>query len=343
MNHHRSAQVTSTAPAMPQRRRVLSAALLGLGCAHVGATTAWRPSRAMQLVVAFTPGGLPDLLSRRLAPHLQAELGQTVTVENKPGASGQIGAEAVLRAPADGHTLLTGFLGPGGLLPAFKLPPTDETGAEGFEPVGMLAEANAVVVTSTANRWTDLRDLAADVRSKPGFVPSFGSPGSGTILRLYCEMICARMGRPGLHAAYKGVGPVLTDVAAGNITFSAVTVPAAMPLIAAGKIKPLAVTSGMRVPGLASVKSLTDQGFSELDVSGWYGVWVSAAVAPAAVLEINRSIGRFLTGQDIDASFAAMGLTRVVPQSPAQVRARLEKDMTVWKKAVRELNLKLET
>lgn len=328
--------------ALPLRRRsLLAAGALGwMASGH--ATDAWRPSRPIQILIAGTPGGVPDVLARRLAVTMQATLQQPVVIDYRAGASGRIAADAVLRAPHDGHTLTLCFLGPGGLLPAFNAATPDDNGAEGFESVGFLGDGGALVVTSTANPWKNLEDLANHLRANPSVVPSFGSPGAGTILRLYGEMLCDNLKRRGTHIGYKGVAPVLTDVASGQLTFSVVTVPAALPLMAGGRIRALASTSGVRVPSLAGVKTLSEQGYAEVDVTGWYAVWAGAGTPPAAIAELNRCVNQFVTGPEGASAFDATGLTGAGATTPAQVRARLTRDMKVWRKAVRSLNLTAE-
>ncbi|MBN9428901.1 MAG: tripartite tricarboxylate transporter substrate binding protein [Burkholderiales bacterium] len=340
--------MTGPTPDHYARRRALRRALAGglsfaLGAAlNRQAVAQWRPGKPIRIIIGSTPGGLPDRLARLLSEHFATDLGQAAIVENRPGASGKLAADIVLNAPADGLTLTICFLGPAGLLPAFATPPTDATGAEGFEPVGIIGYGSAVVVTSARNPWQDLREFAAYARANPQAPLSFASAGAATIVRLYGEVIAAKVQRPMMHVAYKGMMPALTDVAAGEISFLVATPPAALPLISSGRLRPLAVTSGFRAPELAQVRTLAEQGFGEVDRPAWYGVYAAAATPPAVVSALNESIGRFITSPRVVAELNQIGLDVAAPMPPAKISALLKDDMSVWKKAVTQLGLKLE-
>lgn len=291
----------------------------------------------IRIVVGSTPGGLPDLLARSFGRFVTERTGQGVVVENKPGASGKLAADAVLRAPPDGRTLIVCFYGPGGLNPAYEA--GSNTGAEGFAGVGIFGYAMAAIVTSADSPWKTLTELGEHGRRGP---LSFGSAGAATVTRLYSELLGLSMGAKFTHVAYKGLAPALTDVAAGNVAFAITTMPPALPLIAAGKLRALAVTTGTDVPALAGVPTVSQAGVKEADLNTWYGLWTRAGAPTDTISQLNRLMSEYLQAPETAKLMAASGIAPAGQTKPEQVEPRLRADIDVWRSVVQRSGLKLE-
>ena len=302
----------------------------------------WKPSKPIQIMIGATPGGVPDVLARGLGAHLQNELGQSVIVENKPGANGTIALNAVKASAADGHTMIITYLGPYGLNPAYIPAPNDTNGGEGFVPAGLLAIGGSVVVTAASNPWGDLSEFSRFVKNNPSENYTFGSPGANTILRLYGEMIADKIGKKATHISYKGVVPVALDVANGNLTYAVLTIPAAMPLVKSGKLRVLAKASTVTNEEFKSVKTLQQLGFGEVDTQAWYAAWVSEGTPKPAVAALNRSINSYLNSGAYKDMMERTGMNAAAAASPEQIQSRLQSEMRVWRATVQKLGLKLE-
>ena len=294
--------------------------------------------KPLRIVVGSTPGGLPDLMARSFGQFVTKRTGQPAVVENIPGASGKLAADAVLRGPADGHTLLVCFYGPAGLTPAYQAD-SAKSGAEGFDAVGIFGYATAVIVTAADSPWKTLPELGETARRE---TLSFGSAGGATVVRLYSELIGLSMGAKFTHVPYKGLAPALTDVAAGNVAFAITTMPPALPLLAAGRLRALAVTTPKRLPGWPNVPTMAEAGLPGFEASAWYAVFGPAGMNPEIVQRINNEIQRVMDLPAVRERYAALGLEPLKSTS-AELGDTVKRDLQKWTVFIKERNIKADS
>lgn len=259
------------------------------------------PAHPITIVVTFPPGGGTDLLARRIGASLQEQLGQPVVVENRPGASGNIGARIVAEAPPDGYTLLmvnSSFaINPGVYRNLGFAPKRD------FSAVINVAFVPSVFVVPATS---PLRTMDEAQASKP--LP-FASCGNGTPQHLAGEMLARATGAVLQHVPYKGCGPALTDVTAGQVAMGIVTASSAAPLIAAGKLRALAVTSPARSPLMPTVPTVAEQGVAGYALDQWHGLLTPAATPPAVVDRLNAAVAKIVRNPEVQASLREQGFT----------------------------------
>jgi tripartite-type tricarboxylate transporter receptor subunit TctC len=293
---------------MALTRRCLGLAAAGLSAAAV-ATTAraqqpW-PDRPIRLVVPFAPGGVVDLLARSLAPHLQYGLGQPIVIENRAGAGGNVGAELVAKAPPDGYTLLLSSTGPLAINAAlYAQMPYDA--ATGFAPIALCMVTPMVLVVPAAQPWRTLGELLAAARAQPGRI-SAGSAGNGSTPHLALELLRSLARVDITHVPYRGVGPAMTALLAGEIQMMFDTAPLIMPHLRSGAARPLGVTSEQRMAVLPEVPTIAEADVPGYVSSSWFGL-VAPAGTPAPVLaRIAEAAAAALRQPDVVARFADQG------------------------------------
>ncbi|MCV6796475.1 tripartite tricarboxylate transporter substrate binding protein [Achromobacter ruhlandii] len=275
------------------------------------------PTRPVTIVVTFPPGGGTDLLARRLGASLQEQFGQPVVVENRPGASGNIGARIVAESPPDGYTLLmvnSSFAINPGVYRNLGFAPRRD-----FAAVINVAFVPSVFVVPAASPLRTLDDALNAAR--PERPLAFASCGNGTPQHLAAEMLARASGASLQHVPYKGCGPALTDVASGQVGVGVVTASSAAPLIAAGRLRALAVTSPQRSPLLPAVPTVAEQGVSGYALDQWHGLLAPAATPPAVVAKLNATLTRIMSRPDVQAALREQGFT------PATSSPRAFQDM----------------
>lgn len=243
------------------------------------------PTRPITLVVAYAPGGMTDLVTRNLANELTKRLGQTIVVENKAGAGGQIGAQYVATQAPNGYTLLVGATGQV-VNPAVKkhMPFNTRTA---FTPIALLAMAPNLIVTSPATGVSSFGQLK-DYASKHGSLP-FATAGAATVTHIIGEQLKATTGLPFVHVPYKGGGPAMVDVVAGQVPFAIVDSVAAASFVKAGKLKALAVTTAQRSAMFPDAPTLKELGYPDFDDGSWIGLYGPAGLPPEMVKRINEA------------------------------------------------------
>ncbi|MFY4261011.1 tripartite tricarboxylate transporter substrate binding protein [Achromobacter xylosoxidans] len=263
------------------------------------------PTRPITIVVTFPPGGGTDLLARRLGADLQEQFGQPVVVENRPGASGNIGARVVAESPPDGYTLLmvnSSFAINPGVYRSLGFAPRRD-----FTAVMNVAFVPSVFVVPAASPLRTLDDALNAAR--PERPLPFASCGNGTPQHLAGEMLARATGAPMQQVPYKGCGPALTDVMSGQVGMGVVTASSAAPLIAAGRLRALAVTSPQRSPLLPTVPTVAEQGISGYALDQWHGLLAPAATPPAVVARLNATLARIMLRPDVQAALREQGFT----------------------------------
>ncbi|MGE7086057.1 tripartite tricarboxylate transporter substrate binding protein [Achromobacter xylosoxidans] len=263
------------------------------------------PTRPITIVVTFPPGGGTDLLARRLGADLQEQFGQPVVVENRPGASGNIGARVVAESPPDGYTLLmvnSSFTINPGVYRSLGFSPRRD-----FTAVMNVAFVPSVFVVPAASPLRTLDDALNAARLERPL--PFASCGNGTPQHLAGEMLARATGAPLQQVPYKGCGPALTDVMSGQVGMGVVTASSAAPLIAAGRLRALAVTSPQRSPLLPAVPTVAEQGISGYALDQWHGLLAPAATPPAVVARLNATLARIMLRPDVQAALREQGFT----------------------------------
>jgi len=313
-------------------RRVLLAALVATPAAAQNAPPGF-PTRPMTLVAPFSPGGPIDVLARVLAQGFQLRTGQPAAVENRAGGAGNIGIEAVRRAPTDGTTLLVVPAGNLTINPTLmRNLPYDV--ARDFAPVSMLATTPNLILASVQFAPRDLSGLIAAARAKPGEI-TYGSPGVGSQLHLAMELLRSRTGIDIQHVPYRGTTQALTDLLSGQIQLLASNLPVALPILRDNKAHAIAMTTASRSAALPAVPTLAEGGVPGIDVTSWYGLLAPRATPPATVLAIAELAASILRAPEMQASLTAQGLD-IVCEPPDVFAARLQRETATWATVIRE-------
>jgi tripartite-type tricarboxylate transporter receptor subunit TctC len=317
-------------------RALLGVALLVLS-AGVPAETF--PAKQVRLIVPQAPGGASDALSRILAQKLGEKWGQPVVVENRAGAGGNIGTAEAARAPADGHTLLLGYIGTHVINPHLYKDLTWHP-VRDFAPVATLAAVPFVAVANPSLPAKDTRELIALARSEGGKL-TFASAGNGSVNHLLGEMFSAAAGVKMTHVPYKGAAPALTDTISGQVQLSFTSMPSAVAHIKAGRLRGIAVTSAQRSESMPEIPTLAESGLAGFDVNPWFGLLAPAGTPEAVVNQLNRDINEALQSADVRQRFASQGAVPLV-MTPAAFAALLKADLEKWEKVVRDSGARID-
>jgi tripartite-type tricarboxylate transporter receptor subunit TctC len=296
------------------------------------------PIKPVRIIVPTSPGGLLDLASRVLAQKMTEVTGQNVLVDNRPGASNNIGMELAARAPADGYVLLNATL-PLAANPSMfdKLPFNVE---KDFAPVSQLVAAPYVVVVHPSVPARSIKALIVLARAKPGAL-NYSSGGNGTNLHMATELFKNQTGIDIVHLAYKGAGPALAALLSGEADLSIPSVGPAMPQLKGGRLRALAITSARRSPLLPDLPTVIESGVPDYTFSGWVGVLVPAATPPAIVTALNGHVVKSMRAADVVSRLSADG-TEVVASSPEQFRALIKSELVRWAAVVKATGMKAE-
>jgi tripartite-type tricarboxylate transporter receptor subunit TctC len=285
------------------------------------------PSHPIRLIVPFPPGGSTDILARALGEKLAQGLAQPVVIDNRPGAGGSIGAEAVARAAPDGYTLMMGHLGTLAVNPSiYKSLPYDPV--KSFAPVSLMAIVPSVLVVNPSLPVASAAELIAYAKAHPGKL-AYGSAGSGSTSHLTTEYFKLVTGTDILHVPYKGVGPMLTDLVSGQLSMGLNGAPAVMQHVNTGRLRALAVTSLKRLEALPKVPTLDEAGVPGFDASGWYGVVAPAGTPQAIVARLNGEIGRAMQTPELRARLDSEGALPA-PGTPEEFGVFIRAEIARW-------------
>jgi len=289
------------------------------------------PTRPVTLVVPYTPNSGSDIISRIIGPRLSARWGQPVVVDNRPGASGNIGASQVAKAAADGHTLLM-MINTFTITPAlYKNMPYDPVAD--FAPVAKLAEANFAIAVNAEVPAKDVSSLVAHLKQKPGGL-NYATPGNGTPHHLAMALFMERHGVDVMHVPYKGIGPALTELGGGSVQLMFATVHSVLPLSQTGKVRLLGVSGAARSPLVPQVPTFREQGGDMVGgIDAWYGVMAPARTPPELVQRLHRDFIAVMNSDEVKAEAAKQGLS-VTTSTPAQLGALIQSDLKRWQKVV---------
>jgi tripartite-type tricarboxylate transporter receptor subunit TctC len=303
------------------------------------ASAATYPSRPLRLIVPWPAGGLVDMPARLVAEKLQHSLGQSVIVENKPGAGGIIGTSELAKSPADGYTLMltTSAMNMSAAIHS-KL---SFDVRKDFAPVAVAAYTSLILVTNPAKGPKSLRDLIALAKSKPGKL-TYASAGVGTPGHFAGEMFKSKEGLDIVHVAYKGGPPAMVDQIAGLVDFHFANAAVALPQLHAGKIKALAVASMHRIPQLPDVPTMAEEGVPGFDMDQWIGFLAPAGTPAAIVDRLNAAIVQALQDKKLQADLERSGMVVAKPESAAQFKQYLRKDYDKWVQVARSAHIHLD-
>jgi len=296
------------------------------------------PTQPIRLIVTTGPGTGSDTIARLLEQKMGKQLGVAVVVENRPGAGGVLGMDAVARAKPDGHTLVVGANGTMIAIPAMK-PKEVRYRLSDFSPVMGLVSAPFVVVTANTEAGPKtLEELIARTKKTP---PSYGSSGVGTITHLASEMLLRQTNSKAVHVPYKGSNQSLADVIGGSLLFATDTVPAVLPLIKGGKLRALAVTSGSRVKSLPDVPTAVESGYPDMVATAWWGLLAPVNTPASAVSKLEAATISALQDREVKSRLEAMDL-EVMAKRPAEFDAFIKTETQAWTKLIHDANLQAE-
>jgi tripartite-type tricarboxylate transporter receptor subunit TctC len=323
-----------------QRRPLLATLALAALTATLPARAqdAW-PTKPIKIIVPFAAGGTSDALARLLGQKLQEALKQTVIVENRGGAGGVIGADAVAKSAPDGYTLLLGTIASHAINPALQ-PKMPYDAGKDFVPVFFVGNIANVLLVGASQPYKNVKELIAAAKAKPGTI-AYGTPGSGSSQHLSGVTFALDAGVDLVHVPYKGSGPSMQDLLAGQIPMSFETALTAIPQINAGKVRALAVTPAKRAKVLPDVPTLAESGLKGFDVASWQAIFAPAGTPPAIVKRLNDELTRIVATTDVAARLYTMGVENV-PMTPAQFAEFQRSELVKWAKIVKDGKVKPE-
>ncbi len=294
------------------------------------------PNRPITLIVPSATGGTTDFTARLIAEPLSRALGQSVIVENKGGASGNIGGQAVAMAKPDGYTLLVAYSGyQVGNPHLFKKSPWDPI--KDFTPVAFLTKAPQVVAATPSLPANDLKELAAYAKANPGKL-NYASSGNGSIQHIAGELLKQIIGAQMTHIPYKGAGPAVQDLMAGQVELLITTPASVVAQIKGDKLKALGVTSSSRLSALPNVPTASEQGFKNFNLDSWFALYAPAGTPPEVVRKLNLEINKILARPDIQKKAEDSG-TSVEQMTPAQLGSFTQKEYDFWGKVIKSANI----
>src|SRR5690348_13418806 len=295
------------------------------------------PSKPIRLIAPFAPGGALDLIARGVGAKLSDSLGQPVVVENKAGASGAIGSEAVAKSAPDGYTLLLGATTTHGIKPAVNPKSLPYDALKDFTPVSLVATIPHALIVNPKLGVNSVNDLVQLGKQRS---LNFGSAGNGSPHHLAAELFKSLSGIQAVHVPYKGSGPALADLMAGNIDFISVEYTAAEPYVKNGKLKALALATAKRVPGI-DLPTVAEAGYPGFEVTSWYAIFGPAGMPEAITSKLSREIHKAVTATDLRERLQGLGTTPI-GSSSEELAAFQRADIDRWTKVVKTANLKPE-
>jgi tripartite-type tricarboxylate transporter receptor subunit TctC len=313
----------------------IAAGLFMIGAA--GAQT--YPDRPVRLIVPYPPGGITDTFARTIAQRVSTQWGQQMFVENKAGASGNIGLAAAAKAPADGYTIVFGNTSTHAInVSLFKDLPFDPI--KDFEPVTMVARVSNVLLVKPDFPAKSLKELIALAKSKPGEL-TFASNSTGSSNHLAGELLKTMAGIDMLHVPYKSTTGAIVDLFGGRVSLMFADLTTSMPYLRDGRVRALAVTSSKRVSQLPDVPTMTESGLDGFVVTPWWGIFAPAGTPKAIITRLNHEISTALHSKEVSEYFAAQA-TDVVGDSPEEFRQFVGGEAERWGKVVKSSGAKLD-
>ena len=314
---------------------VLGAGLLGGTCALAQAY----PTKPVTIIVPFAAGGTTDILARIIGQALTAELGQSVVVDNRAGAGGNIGGQAAAKAAPDGHTLFMGTVGTHAINASlYKKMPFDPV--KDFAPLTRVANVPNLLVANPAQPYKSVKDLIAYAKANPGKV-NFGSSGNGSSIHLSGELFKSLAKVDMQHVPYKGSAPAVTDLLGNQIGIMFDNMPSAIQHVRSGKLVPLAVTTAKRSPELPNVPTIAEAGVPGYEATSWFGMFAPAGTPAPVLAKLNAAIVKVLAQPDVKKKINEQG-AEVYSETPEQFAAFIQAESVKWGKVVKESGASLD-
>jgi tripartite-type tricarboxylate transporter receptor subunit TctC len=297
------------------------------------------PAKPIRLVVPFTPGGSTDILARAIGLELTKAWGQSVIIENVPGAGGSIGADKVAKAPADGYTLLMGHIGTLAVNPSLY-PNLPYDAVKSFSPVAWVARVPNVLVVHPSVKANTVQELVALAKSKPGQL-NYGSGGNGSAANLATEYFKVQTGTSMLHIPYRGTAPAVTDLVGGQIQVLFTGAPAVISQIKNGQVRALAVSSPKRVDALPDLPTVAETGYKEFEADQWYGVVAPAGTPKEIVAKLNAQINQSLNSPELKTRLNNEGAI-ATPNTPEVFASLIQREIARWKPVIQSGRVKAD-
>ena len=291
------------------------------------------PSKLITIIVPFSAGGTTDILARIVAQALTTELGQSVVVDNRPGAGGNIGGLLAAKAPADGYTLFMGTVGTHAINAAlYKKMAFDPV--KDFAPLTRVANVPNLLVANPNQPYKSVKELIAYAKANPGKV-NYGSSGSGSSIHLSGELFNSMAKVEMVHVPYKGSAPAVTDLLGNQIGIMFDNMPSAIQHVRSGKLVPLAVTTAKRSPELPNVPTIAEAGVPGYEATSWFGMLAPAATPAPIVAKLNAALVKVLAQPEVKKKINDQG-AEAYSETPAEFAAFIQKESVKWGKVVRE-------
>lgn len=325
---------------IPQIRRLFATVVLAtLACSPaVADDAASYPSRTITIVVGYPPGGATDIIARLVAAKLSESLGQTVIVENKPGAGSNIATEQVVRAQPDGHTLLVETIANATNMSVYKNLKYDTM--RDLVPIIQFMSSPSILVVSPSLKPTDLKSLIALAKAQPDKL-TYVSSGVGGSPHLAGELLELRAGVQMIHIPYKGATPAMMDVIAGHVSMGFMTSLGSLEQIKAGKLRPIAVAYAKRLPELPDVPTMAEAGLDNFEVSSWNGLAAPAGTPEPIIRKLNETVNAILAMPDVSERLRALG-AQAVGGSPQEFAKYVESEILKWREVIKASGISLD-
>lgn len=318
--------------------RAIASIAIGAVAALATAQTSY-PSKSIRIVVPFPAGGTTDILARAVAQRLTETMGQSVVVDNRAGAGGNIGADLVAKSAPDGYTLLMGTVGTHAINASlYAKMPYDHV--RDFSPVILVAGVPNVLVINPTLPVNSVQELIAYGKANPGKL-NFASSGNGTSIHLAAELFKTMTSVQMTHVPYKGSAPAVVDLVGGQVQLMFDNLPSALPQIKAGRLKALAVTSAQRSAALPDVPTVAETGLAGFEASSWFGLLAPAGTPKDVIAKLNGEVAKWLATPEAKDKLAAQG---AIPAglSPDDFTRHIASETVKWQKVVRDSGAKID-
>lgn len=305
-----------------------------------GAVSAQKfPERPVRLIIPYAAGGSFDVIARALGQKFQEQTGQPLVADNRGGAAGLIASDLVAKAPPDGYTLLLAAAAQVSIAAALHEKMSYDP-LNDLVPITYALDTSNVLFVGSAFPAQSVQDLVAMARAKPGAV-TYGSSGNGSVTHLGSELFAQRLGLRLVHVAYRGAAPALTDVASGTVSLIFTTLASGKPLLAAGRIRALAIAAPRRSAAIPDVPTLSELGYKGVDSGVWVGVLGSKGLPDRIVNQLHAEFAKALASPDVIERMGGLGAD-IVAKGPAEFRAMIRDDTETWRRVVKAGNIKAE-
>lgn len=296
------------------------------------------PNKPIRIVAPFAPGGAVDILARIIGERLGNQYGQTVIVDNKPGASGHLGAQLVAKAPPDGYTLMVGTIGIHAAYASYSR--LAYSPATELQTIMIVGEAPNVVLVPANSRYKTFADFLAQAKANPGKI-NYATAGAGSSVHMVTELFQLAIGQRMNHVPYKGSGPALIDLISGEVDVMFDNMSSGMPHVHSGKLRVLAVTGPKRDPRLPDVPTIAEAGVPGYSGTSWFTLAAPAGMPAALAEKLNKDVQRVLASPEVAARYDKLGMN-YAPNTPAEAAAFVKSETVKWTRVIEAAKLKLD-